>query len=155
MMSDFARVEHRPSLVLAGLRETIDPAVGNADVWERVLNTVKLAGFSTEGTQQVAIIFGANMRQEFDYMAGLVVNSRDNAQALGLNAAEVPAGDYAIVDVRGPAPLASMTGLDYLLGTFLPERALTASGPAMEVYGPGDTSSEDYMMQVWVPVKAL
>lgn len=154
-MSDFARVEHQPALVVAGLRETVDQAQGNAELWEKVVNSIKLAGADPAQAQQIAIIFGANANNEFDYMAGVVIDSRENAEKLGLNAAEVPAGEYAVVDVRGPAPVASATGLDYLMGTFLPERGLRATGPAMEIYGPGDTSAEDYGMQVWVPVKVV
>ncbi|WP_346846300.1 GyrI-like domain-containing protein [uncultured Rothia sp.] len=153
-MSDFARVEHKPALVVAGLRETVDQGAGRASLWDRTINAATLAGANLAHAQQVAIIFGATPSQEFDYMAGFVVDSKESASKLDLNAAEVPAGDYAIVDVRGPAPLASSTGLEYLVSTFLPEHGLAPSGPAMEIFGPGDTSAEDYAMQVWVPVKA-
>lgn len=153
-MSDFARVEHKPALVVAGLREKIDQFEGRAKLWQKAIDSLTLAGVDPSHAQQVAIIFGANKSQELDYMAGFVIDARESASKLGLNAAEVPAGEYAIVDVRGPAPLASSTGLEYLVGTFLPERGLKPNGPAMEIFGPGDTGAEDYAMQVWLPVTA-
>lgn len=153
-MSDFARVEHKPALVVAGLRETIDQFEGREALWTQAVETATLAGANLSMAQQIAIIFGANKNQEFDYMAGFVVGSLEGAGKLGLNAAEVPAGEYAIVDVRGPAPLASSTGLEYLVSTFLPEHGLKPNGPAMEIFSPGDTGAEDYAMQVWLPVKA-
>lgn len=153
-MSDFARVEHKPALVVAGLRETVDQFEDRAALWTKVVDSATLAGANVAHAQQIAIIFGANKNQEFDYMAGFVVDSRESAGKLGLNAAEVPAGEYAVVDVRGPAPLASSTGLEYLVSTFLPEHGLKPNGPAMEIFGPGDTGAEDYAMQVWLPVKA-
>lgn len=153
--SDFARVEHRPAIVVAGVRGTVGQVEGKAELWEELVNSIKIAGEDPTHAQQLAIVFGVNADQKFDYMAGVVINSHESAEKLQLDAAEVPAGDYAIVDVRGPAPLAATTGMDYLMGTFLPEHGLRATGPMMEIYGPGDTSAEDYAMQVWVPITAL
>ncbi|GGH66055.1 GyrI-like domain-containing protein [Rothia aerolata] len=152
---EIARIEHQPALVVAGLRETVDSAAGTSELWKKVVDSIKLAGASPEHAQQIAIVFGANAENKFDFMAGVVVDSRESAEKLSLNAAEVPAGEYAIVDVAGPAPLAAATGMDYLLGTFLPQRGLRAAGPTLEVFGPGNTNAEDYMMQVWIPVRSL
>ncbi|MEX3610749.1 GyrI-like domain-containing protein [Rothia sp. LK2588] len=154
MTEEIARIEHQPDLVVAGLRKTIKPPEGYAELWKEVVNSITLAGADVSQAQQIAIMFGANANQEFDYMAGVVIDSRESAAKLGLNAAEVPAGEYAIVDVQGPALLASATGMDYLIGDFIPNRGLVPTGPAMEIFGPGDTTAEDYMMQVWVPIKA-
>ncbi|MBF0845566.1 hypothetical protein IR117_13305, partial [Streptococcus danieliae] len=78
-MSDFARVEHKPALVVAGLRETVDQFEGRATLWTKVVDSATLAGANVAHAQQIAIIFGANKNQEFDYMAGLVVDSRESA----------------------------------------------------------------------------
>lgn len=150
-----ARIQHYPEMTIAGFRRTLELGPESNDLWEEVMATLTLAGAPSSAVQQVGIIFAVNGEHKFDYMAGVVVNDKDVAAQLNLNAAVVPAGEYAIVDVQGPAPLASATGMDYLLGVFLPERGLRATGPTLEVYGPGDTSAEDYMMQVWVPVAAL
>lgn len=151
-----ARVEHRPEMTIGGFRKTVEIGPESNELWEEVTSALTLAGAPASAVQQVGIIFAVGGdKAKFDYMAGVVINDKDVAGQLGLNAAVVPAGEYAIVDVQGPAPLASATGMDYLLGTFLPERGLRATGPTMEIYGPGDTSAEDYMMQVWVPVRAI
>lgn len=153
---EVARVEHRPEMTIAGFRKTVELGPESNALWDEVSTALTLAGAPAHAVQQVGIIFAVGGEQaKFDYMAGVVVNDKDVAGQLNMNAAVVPAGEYAIVDVQGPAPLASATGMDYLLGVFLPERGLRATGPTLEVYGPGDTSAEDYMMQVWVPIKAL
>lgn len=156
MSEEPARIEHRPAMTIGGFRKTVELGEESNQLWEEVSTALTLAGAPMQAVQQVGIIFAVGGdKTKFDYMAGLVVNDKDVAAQLGLNAAVVPAGEYAIVDVQGPAPLASATGMDYLLGVFLPERGLRATGPTLEIYGPGDTSAEDYMMQIWVPITAL
>lgn len=151
---EVARIEHRPQMTVAGFRKTLELGAESSALWEEVTTTLTLAGASPADTQQVGIIFAVGGENKFDYMAGVVVNDKETAAKLSLNAAVVPAGEYAIVDVQGPAPLASATGMDYLLGVFIPERGLRPTGPTLEVYGPGDTGAEDYMMQIWIPITA-
>lgn len=150
-----ARVQKKDSFVVAGFRGLVEPGEGMAQAWDDVAATLTALDADLAMARRVGIIAGMTAEHKFDYMAGIFVESKEDAQALGLNSATVPAGSFAVVEVSGPVPDSSLTGIDYLTGTFIPQNHLRPAGPVFEVYGQGDTTAPDYSMEVWMPVVPL
>lgn len=70
---------------------------------------------------------------------------------------EVPAGTWAIFPVKGSLhqeghPMDKM--LVDIHGQWLPSSGYqVASNHMLEVYGPGDSNNDDYLCEIWIPVK--
>lgn len=148
-----ARVEHKDEFFIAGFRQTVKQGAGIGELWKKLTDHAQKRGVTMPQVHSMGVIVGMNAAGEFDYMAGILVENLETAQALGLNALKVDGGDFAVTTVQGAVPMSTMAGVDHLMGTFLPQAGFKANGPVFEAYGPGDPSSQDFQMQVWVPVK--
>lgn len=148
-----ARVEHKDEFFIAGFRQTVKQGAGIGELWTKLTDHAQQRGVTMPEVHSMGVIVGMNAAGEFDYMAGILVENLETAQALGLNALKVDGGEFAVTDVQGPVPMSTMAGVDHLMGSFLPQAGFKPNGPVFEAYGPGDPSSEDFQMQVWVPVK--
>ena len=149
-----ARVEHKDEFFIAGFRKTVKQGAGIGELWKKLTTHAEARGVTMPEVHSMGVIVGMNAAGEFDYMAGILVENLETAQALGLNALKVDGGEFAVTTVEGPVPMSTMAGVDHLMGTFLPASGFKPNGPVFEAYGPGDPSAEDFQMQVWVPVKA-
>lgn len=149
-----ARVEHKDKFFIAGFRETVQQGAGMGELWKKLTDHATARGVTMPEVHSMGVIVGMNASGQFDYMAGILVENLETAQALGLNALKVDGGEFAVTNVEGPVPMSIMAGVDHLMGTFLPKAGFKPNGPVFEAYGPGDPSAADYQMQVWVPVKA-
>ncbi len=89
-------------------------------------------------------------------MAGFDVDNRELAIDNGLEILEIPEADYAVIPLNGKVPDCIHKGWEYVMGTFLPENSLKHAGtPDLEVYTRGDMDSDEYEMELWVPVESL
>ena len=88
-----------------------------------------------------------------NYMAAYEVTDKAKAEELGLSIKEISEAEYAIVPVKGPIPASIHNAWRYVLEVFFPETGYRHSGaPDFEVYFEGDMSSQDYQMELWIPV---
>jgi AraC family transcriptional regulator len=151
-----AHVEHKDEFVLAGFRELVTqgPNAGRGALWDKLTKHAAQRGVPLENVHMFGLILGMNQNNQFDYMAGILVENKDVAAQLGLNAIVIPAGEFAVTNVQGAIPMSIMAGVDQLMGQYLPTSGFVPNGPVFEAYAPGDPTSDDYQMQVWVPVKA-
>ena len=86
-------------------------------------------------------------------MAGYEVTDRAKAEAMGLDILEVAATEYAVVELNGPVPDCIHAGWRYLMEVFFPEQGFQHSGaPDFEVYREGNMGTQDYRMELWVPI---
>lgn len=87
------------------------------------------------------------------YMAAFDVLDRDLARQLDLEVLEVGAARYLVLEIQGSVPGSIHAGWDWLMNEYFPESELTHAGtPDFEFYLPGDMTSPDYKMELWVPV---
>lgn len=88
---------------------------------------------------------------DFDYY---IACASDKAVPEGMVDYMVPACDWAIFDCRGPMPEAIQKLQTRIVTEWLPTSGYEyADAPDIEVYTEGNTSSPDYMTQVWLPIK--
>lgn len=88
----------------------------------------------------------------FIYTAGFMVPNIPAVAALGLTGIVVPASMYATVHLVGPASQTLKGGFEYLMKDYIPSRPMQATGVAIEVYGPGDMTADDYRMYAWAGI---
>lgn len=88
---------------------------------------------------------------EFDYIIAI-----EGQTIVGLENYEVvtiPKNSFAIFESIGPMPNAIQEVIKRVFAEWFPATKYEhAGGPELEVYLPGDTSSEDYKCEVWIPV---
>ncbi len=94
--------------------------------------------------------FAANM-EEFTYM--IAAEATGNTVPDGLVDREIPASTWAVFEAKGAMPEAIQNVWGTIWGEFFPAGEYKhGDAPDLEVYPPGDPTSEDYRSEVWVPV---
>ncbi|MDF9841793.1 MULTISPECIES: AraC family transcriptional regulator [unclassified Paenibacillus] len=71
----------------------------------------------------------------------------------GYEKGAVPAASWAVFTSKGPLPHTLQTVWQRIYQEWFPGTGYQhAGGPEIELYPPGDTSAEDYVCEVWIPV---
>ncbi len=124
-------------------------------LWQELIDSKGIELLTRIGSgQDYGACFNMKSESEFSYMAGFDVKDKALAVSEGLQILTIPAGNYAIIPIKGKVPDCIKDGWQYVVSTFLPENGLKHAGtPDLEVYGEGDINSDDYEMQLWVPVE--
>lgn len=149
------RMEKKDRFYMAGLAILAHPESKFSQTWLDLFEQYPEEKLVALGSGQS---FGAcyDMSQDgsFRYMAGFGASDPAQARALGLEVLEVPAAQYAVVQLHGPVPQCIHEGWEYVMGTFFPQEGFRHAGtPDFEVYHQGDLHSTDYTMELWVPVE--
>lgn len=110
---------------------------------------------TVEKLQRVGVIMPDADDAGVTYTAGFIVpGGIKDVAALGLTGVMVPAAMYATVLVQGAVlpgenPQHIKEGFEHLHTEFLPSKNLVPTGVYLEVYGPGEMTSENYRMYLW------
>ncbi len=74
-------------------------------------------------------------------------------QVVGFDVYHIPAATWAVFDSVGPMPKAIQDVTTRIFREWFPSTGYEHDAkPELEVYFPGDTSSKDYLCQVWMPI---
>lgn len=149
---DATLIEYKDFLV-AGITMDADPSSNLAQLWEeldRKLTPEQAA--ATQKLQKVGVCMPTDDSDRFMYVAGFMVPNIPAVSALGLTGVVVPASMYATVHLEGPAAQKIKAGFEYLMTEYIPSQPMEPTGVALEVYGPGDVTDENYRMYVWAGV---
>ncbi len=148
------KIEKKAAFSIAGISMKVRGSGNFAKLWQELMESYDESFLSGMGNGcSYGSCFDFQNQEEFSYMAGFDVRDEKQAKANGLEILKVPEADYAIIPLKGKIPDCIHEGWKYVMGTFLPENGLKHSGtPDFEVYGEGDIYSDEYTMQLWVPV---
>ncbi len=92
-----------------------------------------------------------NEMKTFTYVIG-IEKGEDIPE--GLDVYEIPATTWAVFESIGPMPHSIQKVWERIYSEWFPSTGYEHAGlPEMEVYPRGDGSSEDYVCEVWIPVK--
>ncbi|MGD1119845.1 MAG: AraC family transcriptional regulator [Dehalococcoidales bacterium] len=93
-----------------------------------------------------------NMEQ-FSYAIG--VEKTDKAVPAGFEAFHIPAATWAVFESVGPVTPSIQAVTKQIFAEWFPSTGYEHDAkPELEVYLPGDTQSQDYHCQVWIPIIA-
>jgi AraC family transcriptional regulator len=158
------RIESHPALKLTGLPMRTGSERGRAqseipDFWVRMSRTDavrKLQQSIPAGSRIGLAGVCADMEplsQTFTYV--IAIETPDDRSGLPDGCVDVTAeaGTWAIFEAIGPVPSAiQRTFSEIYGGWFVTSGYEHADGPELEVYPPGDTTSDDYRCEIWIPV---
>ena len=66
---------------------------------------------------------------------------------------EIPEAEYAVIKLKRKIPNYIHKGWKYVMEVFFPEHGYKHVGtPNFQFYGEGDIESDNYEMQLWVPI---
>ncbi len=149
------QIKKIPAFKVAGvLKECID-ATQCPSVWEELFAKAKPAELVALGSgKSFGACIDTTSPDSINYMACFDVADKQKAEELGLTIVEIPEAEYAIVQLIGAIPDSIHRGWDFVLKTFFPSNGYRHAGtPDFEFYPEeGDMHSEDYQMELWVPI---
>ncbi|MFC4303698.1 GyrI-like domain-containing protein [Cohnella boryungensis] len=88
---------------------------------------------------------------EFSYMIACETTTSPTAESFSTRT--IPASTWAVFTSVGPLPGTIQSLFGRIYQEWFPAAGYAHSGaPELEVYLPGDTTSEDYRCEVWIPV---
>ncbi len=153
------KIERKKAFAIAGLSTKISIKAKSSNIipllWQDLMSRENGDFcFSLGNGQYYGVCFDFKSEDDLSYMAGFDFEDKNLAKNMGLEILEIPEANYAIIELKGKVPDCIHKGWEYVMGTFLPENGLKHAGtPDLEVYGKGDMDSDDYQMQLWVPVE--
>lgn len=156
------KIEKKPSFKVAGVSIANATFKANFEgVWKSLFQKSSVDELLSIGD---GISYGVcyEHRQDkeefsYSYMAGFSVSDVQKAENLGLEILEIPKAEYAVIKLKGSIPQSIHQGWKYVMEEFLPENNYKHSGtPDFEVYYSGENMySDDYEMQLWVPIISI
>ncbi len=149
------KIERKKAFAIAGISIDAKNSMDFPKLWQELMTSKGVDFLSSIGNgQDYGACFNAKSDKDFSYMAAFDVDNRELAISNGLEILEIPEADYAIIPLKGKVPDCIHKGWEYVMGTFFPENGLKHAGtPDLEVYTRGDMDSDEYEMQLWVPVE--
>ncbi len=147
-------IERKPAFMIAGISVKSTESKDFGKLWQDFMRTAGIEYLLGLGDgQSYGACYNAKSEDDFSYMAGFDIMSEELAKAKGFEVLIIPEAEYAIIPIKGKVPDCIHEGWKYVTGIYLPEHGLKHAGtPDLEVYGDGNMDSEDYQMQLWVPV---
>lgn len=124
-------------------------------IWTRLYEKASLFELELLGNgQSMGLCYGEVIDTSINYMAAYNV-SNDNvakAKALGLEILDVPAAEYFVTSLKGAIPKSIQDGWLYVMEEYFPVYGYQhTGGPDFELYSQGDMTSDEYVMELWVP----
>lgn len=150
-------IEKKLGFKVAGIDKVCLNSEECAGVWAELFSRYSHEEMATIGTgQSVGICHDMTQSNQINYMAGYVTNDLQKAEKMDLSLIEIASGDYAIIELKGPVPVCIHQGWKYFMEVFCPEQGFRHAGtPDLEYYLEGDMASQEYQMELWVPVKKV
>ena len=154
------RIERKEGFKVAGVSKSASKSTMFNEIWEDLF---KKADINTLISLGNGMCYGAcyehesfNMDINFKYMAGFDVNDTEKAKSLGLEILDVTPAEYAIVSMKGKMPEIIHDAWKYILQDFFPMQGYRHAGtPDFEVYPKQNMGSENYEMELWVPIEKI
>lgn len=153
-------IQKKKSFAVAGINEQSINSALCPKVWEKLYSRHSHEDLSRLGEGQSVGVCHDILKPDaeldlntINYMAGYIVSDVAKAREMGLDMLEIEEAEYAVVELKGRVPDCIHSAWKYVLEVFFPEHGYIHSGaPDFEYYFEGDMYSEDYKMELWVPI---
>ena len=147
-------IQKKKTFTVAGVNEQSINSSLCPIVWDKLYEKYSHDELASLGNgQRVGVCHDVENPSTINYMAGYIVNDVDKATSMGLDVLEVEEAEYAVVELVGSVPECIHNGWKYAMEVFFPEHGYVHSGkPDFEYYYEGDMHSNDYKMELWIPI---
>ena len=152
------RIEKRGPIRIVGVKEQYtggsDESYAKVPLFWRRANaegiTQKLCSIMNRDPCGIMGVCTWATKQELDYYIAV---SSDSEVPEGMHEFTIPECTWAIFECVGPMPEAIQNLYKRIISEWLPSSGYVyANAPDIELYFDGDTASEDYRCEVWLPV---
>ena len=147
-------IQRKAAFKLAGVGENEIDSADCPGVWDKLFKRAGAERLEKLGSgQSFGMCHDIQTIDKINYFAGYDVSDEAAAEALGLTIVSVPENEYAVVELNGKIPDCIHAGWAFMMKEFFPEHGCRHSGaPDFEAYAEGDMYSDDYRMELWVPI---
>lgn len=147
-------IQKKQAFTVAGVNEQSINSSLCPSVWNKLYKKYSHDELASLGSgQSMGVCHDVENTSTINYMAGYIVNDVDKAKSMGLDVLEVEEAEYAVVELVGSVPECIHNGWKYAMEVFFPEHGYIHSGkPDFEYYYEGDMHSNDYKMELWIPI---
>ncbi len=147
-------IQKKKAFTVAGVNEQNITSALCPNIWTKLYEKYSHDELASLGSgQSVGVCHDVENQNAINYMAGYIVTDVDQARGMGLDILEVEEAEYAVVELIGSVPECIHKGWKYAMEVFFPEHGYAHSGkPDFEYYYEGDMDSEDYKMELWIPI---
>ena len=147
-------IQKKQAFTVAGVNEQSINSSLCPSVWNKLYKKFSHDELASLGSDQsMGVCHDVENSSTINYMAGYIVNDVDKATSMGLDVLEVEEAEYAVVELVGSVPDCIHNGWKYAMEVFFPEHGYVHSGkPDFEYYYEGDMHSNDYKMELWIPI---
>ena len=147
-------IQKKQAFTVAGVNEQSINSSLCPSVWNKLYKKFSHDELASLGSDQsMGVCHDVENSSTINYMAGYIVNDVDKATSMGLDVLEVEEAEYAVVELVGSVPECIHNGWKYAMEVFFPEHGYIHSGkPDFEYYYEGDMHSNDYKMELWIPI---
>lgn len=149
------RVVSKKAFKVAGIKGEAIKSHACPSIWDKLYEHASFIELELLGNgQSMGLCYGEVVDDTINYMAAYHV-SDDNlnrAKALGLELLDVAEADYFVATLKGSVPKSIQDGWRYVMEEYFPVYGYEHAGsPDFELYSQGDMTSDDYIMELWVP----
>lgn len=147
-------IQKKEAFTVAGFNEQNINSSLCPNVWDKLYSRFSHEELSKLGEgKSVGVCHDVKEPNTINYLAGYIVADVDKAKSMGLDILEVKESEYAVVELKGSVPECIHKGWKYAMEVFFPEHGYIHSGsPDFEYYYEGDMHSQDYKMELWIPI---
>ena len=147
-------IQKKKAFAVAGVNEQNINSSLCPSIWDKLYKKYSHDELAILGEgESVGICHDVESPNTINYMAGYIITDVDKARNMDLDVLEVEEAEYAIVELKGSVPECIHKGWKYVMEVFFPEHGYVHSGkPDFEYYCEGDMNSEDYKMELWIPI---
>ena len=148
-------IKRKEKFYVAGIKqENMDNALC-PEIWDKLYSKYDETELEKFGSgQSYGMCYGIDNENKINYMACYDVKDTEKAKKMGLEVVEISEAEYAIFELKGAIPKCIHDGWKYAMEVFFPEHGYIHSGhPDFEVYSNGDMHSDNYKMQLWIPIE--
>ena len=147
-------IQKKQAFTVAGVNEQSINSSLCPSVWNKLYEKYSHDELASLGSgQSMGVCHDVENPSTINYMAGYIVNDVDKATSMGLDVLEVEEAEYAVVELVGSVPECIHNGWKYTMEVFFPEHGYIHSAkPDFEYYYEGDMHSQDYKMELWIPI---
>ena len=147
-------IQKKKAFTVAGVNEQSINSSLCPNVWDKLYEKYSHDELASLGSgQSMGVCHDVEKPSTINYMAGYIVTGADKARSMGLDVLEVEEAEYAVVELVGSVPECIHNGWKYAMEVFFPEHSYVHSGkPDFEYYYEGDMHSNDYKMELWIPI---
>ena len=147
-------IQKKKAFTVAGVNEQSINSSLCPNVWDKLYEKYSHDELASLGSgQSMGVCHDVEKPSTINYMAGYIVTGADKARSMGLDGLEGEEAEYAVVELVGSVPECIHNGWKYAMEVFFPEHSYVHSGkPDFEYYYEGDMHSNDYKMELWIPI---